>query len=308
MNRTSDIRTPLTTFAKGFLMGSADVVPGVSGGTVALVTGIYPTLVGAISTGSRALEQLAKGSWSGFVRTMRVVPWGFLVPLVLGALAAVITLAGILETLIVEQPIRTAAGFLGLIAGTVVVAWRLIERPSPVHGAIAVGVGVASFALFGLQSAATLDPALWAFFAAGALAICAFILPGVSGSFLLLSIGMYQAVLAAVNDRDLTSIVVFAAGATISLAVFSRLLERLLERHHDVVTAALVGLMIGSLRILWPWPNGLGDPDGVGATVLGLPRGDVLVPFVIAVAGFVVVVAVTRFADVRVAPSRTHSG
>jgi putative membrane protein len=157
-------------------------------------------------------------------------------------------------------------------------------------------VGAATFALFGLQGAATLDPALWAYFAAGAVAICAFILPGVSGSFLLLSLGMYQAVLGAVSDRELPVILVFGLGATISLAFFSRLLERLLERHHDTVTAALVGLMLGSVRILWPWPNGLGDADGVGATILGAPRGDIAMPVLLAIIGAVVVVAVGRLA------------
>ncbi len=303
MQQSSSPVAIVTVFVKGFLMGSADVVPGVSGGTVALVTGIYPTLVGAISTGSQALERLLRGSWGGFIAALRRVPWAFLLPLVIGAIAAVITLAGILETLIVEQPIRTAAAFFGLIAGTIVVAWRLIEKPRVIHHAIAGGVGLATFALFGLQSAATLEPALWAFFGAGAVAICAFILPGVSGSFLLLSMGMYQAVLGAVNDREVTALLVFATGATISLAVFSRVLERLLERHHDIVTAGLVGLMIGSVRILWPWPNGLGDAEGVGATVLGAPRGDILVPLLLAAAGLAVVLVISRFARIRVAPA-----
>jgi putative membrane protein len=292
----SQSRTVAATFIKGFLMGSADVVPGVSGGTVALVTGIYPTLVGAISTGSQALEKLVRGSIREALATLRRVPWMFLVPLVLGAAVAVLTLAGVLETLIVEQPIRTAATFFGLIAGTIVVAWQLITRPSATHAAIVAVVGGATFALFGLQGAATLEPALWAYFAAGAVAICAFILPGVSGSFLLLSLGMYQAVLGAVSDRELPVILVFGLGATISLAFFSRLLERLLERHHDMVTAALVGLMLGSVRILWPWPNGLGDADGVGATILGAPRGDIAMPVLLAIIGAVVVVAVGRLA------------
>lgn len=290
-------RSAIATFVKGFLMGSADVVPGVSGGTVALVTGIYPTLVGAISTGSHALESLVRGSFARALDGLRRVPWLFLIPLGLGAAIAVVTLASVLETLIIEQSIRTAAAFFGMIAGTIVVAWRLIERPTPTHLVTAVAVGAATFVLFGFQSAATLEPALWAYFGAGAVAICAFILPGVSGSFLLLSLGMYQAVLGAVNDREVAVIAVFALGATISLATFSRLLERLLERHHDAITAALVGLMIGSVRILWPWPNGLGDADGVGATVLGAPRDDVVVPVLLALAGAIVVLVISRIAE-----------
>ena len=282
-------------------MGSADVVPGVSGGTVALVTGIYPRLVGAISGGSKALARFARGDVRGGLTHLGEVDWRFLVPLVLGAAMAVVTLAHLIETWLHEQPVRTAAVFLGMIVGTVIVAWRLLRHPTMNHVIVAVGVGLATFLLFGLQSAAVNDPSLLVFFVSGALAICAFILPGVSGSFLLLSIGMYQAVLGAVNDRDLAVVAVFGAGAVLSLAVFSRVLERLLERHHDAVTAVLVGLMLGSLRILWPWPNGLGDAEGVGATVLGMPRGDVVVPVALALLAAAVVLGVSTYAERRAA-------
>ena len=294
----------LSTFAKGFLMGSADVVPGVSGGTVALVTGIYPTLVGAISTGSKAVGELLRGSFGEAVATLRRVDWWFLVPLVVGAGAAVITLAGLIETLIVDQPIRTAAAFLGMIAATIVVAWRLLREPTRTHLVIAGVVGTVSCLLFGLQSSAASDPALWTFAAAGAIAIAAFILPGVSGSFVLLALGMYQAVLSAVTDRDLAIVAVFAAGAIISLALFSRVLDRLLRQHHDLVTAGLIGLMIGSVRILWPWPNGLGDADGVVATVLGAPGDDVIAPIAIAIVAAAAVLVINSLAT----PSaRRHS-
>ena len=278
-------------------MGSADVVPGVSGGTVALVTGIYPALVGAISTGSRALEYALRGSIRRSFETFRDVEWWFLIPLVVGAGLAVITLAGVLETLIVEEPIRIAAVFLGMILTTVVIAWRLLKQPASTHAVIAAVVGVVTFLLFGLQTGAAVAPPLWIFFGAGGLAICAFILPGVSGSFVLLSLGMYQAVLAAVNDRDFAIIVVFGLGAIISLAVFTRFLESFLERHHDLITSGLVGLMIGSVRILWPWPNGLGDENGVGATVLGAPRGDVIVPVVLAIVSAAAVLGVSIIAE-----------
>ncbi|MDH3499368.1 MAG: DUF368 domain-containing protein [Acidimicrobiia bacterium] len=284
---------------RGFLMGSADVVPGVSGGTVALVTGIYQRLVTAISTGSRALGRFARGDVRAGLVMLRDVDWLFLVPLVAGAAAAVLTLARVIETLLLDQPIRMAAVFLGLIIGTIGVAWRILRAPEPRHAVVAGALGVIAFALFGLQSAAATSPPLLAYFVAGALAICAFILPGVSGSFLLLSIGMYQSVLGAVNDRSLLAVAVFAAGATLSLAVFSRVLERLLEGHHDILTAALIGLMIGSVRILWPWPNGLGDENGVGATVLGAPQGDVVIPVILAIAAAVLVVGVSRLAERR---------
>jgi putative membrane protein len=280
-------------------MGSADVVPGVSGGTVALVTGIYPRLVGAISTGSKALARFVRGDVRAGWALLKAVDWRFLIPLVLGAAAAILTLAHLIETWLHTQPIRTAAVFFGMIIATIVIAWRLLRHPSTVHVVLALGVGVIMFFVFGLQSAAVADPSPAVFFVSGALAICAFILPGVSGSFLLLSIGMYQAVLGAVNDRDLAVLAVFGLGAVLSLAVFSRLLEGLLMRHHDNVTAVLVGLMLGSVRILWPWPNGLGDEDGVGATVLGAPKGDVLIPILLAVAAAALVLAVSTVAERR---------
>jgi putative membrane protein len=184
-----------------------------------------------------------------------------------------------------------------MIVGTIFIAWRMLKTPTSRHILIALNSGIAAFAVFGLQSAASSDPALVVFFFAGMLAICAFILPGVSGSFLLLSIGMYQAVLGAVNDREMTIIAVFGLGAVLGLAVFSRVLERLLENHLDTVVAILIGFMLGSFRILWPWPHGLGNEDGVGATVLGAPSGDVVVPVVLAVFAAIAVIGFSAWAE-----------
>ena len=283
--------------ARGFAMGSADVVPGVSGGTVALVTGIYLRLIATISSGSRALGRFMRTDGRGGKAELKKVDWWFLGALVVGALAAVVTLAKIIEDLLRTQPVRTAGVFLGLIIGTIVIAWRLPRAPGAVHAIVATIVGAIAFLVFGLQSAAATDPSPVVFFVAGILAICAFILPGVSGSFLLLSIGMYQAVLGAVNDRELATVAVFGLGAVVGLAAFSQVLERLLERHHDTVVAILIGLMLGSFRILWPWPNGLGDANGVGATVLSAPRGDVLVPVLVAVVSAMAVVGFAAWAE-----------
>ncbi len=120
------------------------------------------------------------------------------------------------------------------------------------------------------------------------IAICAMILPGISGSFLLVLMGMYDDVLGAVNQRDIPALVLFAAGAVIGLALFARVLGWLIEHHHDRVVAAMIGLMLGSVRVLWPWP------DGVSSSVLGAPGGTVVVPIVLAVVGLAVVVVVGR--------------
>ena len=183
-------------------------------------------------------------------------------PVVAGAALAVLSLARVVEDLLRDHPVRTAAVFFGLIAGSVWVAWRIIREPGVVHGVVAGLVGIVSFVLFGLRSSVIADPGWYVFVGAGALAICAFILPGVSGSFMLLAIGMYQHVLAIVNDARLGHLAAFAIGAAVGLGLFSRVLHRLLDRHHDLVVAAMIGLMLGSFRILWPWPAGLGDETG----------------------------------------------
>ena len=153
--------------ARGFAMGSADVVPGVSGGTVALVTGIYPRLIATISSGSRALGRFMRTDGRGGKAELKKVDWWFLGALVVGALAAVVTLAKIIEDLLRTQPVRTAGVFLGLIIGTIVIAWRLLRAPGAVHAIVATIVGAIAFLVFGLQSAAATDPSPVVFFVAG---------------------------------------------------------------------------------------------------------------------------------------------
>lgn len=290
--------TVLLTLVRGFAMGAADIVPGVSGGTIALVLGIYERLIASVRAGSSALGALLRADGSGTRAWFGKVEWSFIVPLGVGILSAIVLLAHLIEDLLVEQPVSMAAAFLGLVAGSVVIAWRLLRRPERRHLLIIVIVGVVVFALLGLQGGTSEDavtqisePALLAFFLAGSIAICAMILPGVSGSFLLVVLGMYGAVLGAVTSRDFLSLGVFMIGAIIGLALFSQVLDRALHSHHDTVLAALIGLMAGSLRVLWPWPG------GVDSTDLGAPTGDILIPLIVAAAGFVAVVVVGGFAQ-----------
>lgn len=283
--------------ARGLAIGAADLVPGVSGGTVALVTGIYSRLVASIGAGASGVGRLVTGSPAGAVRAFRRIEWRFLIPVVAGAAVSVAALARVVESLLRDHPVRIAAVFIGLIAGAIVVAWWLIRTPRMVHAATAAIVGAGAFVLFGLRGAAVHDPRWYVFAFAGALAICAFILPGVSGSFLLLAIGMYQHALGAVTDLQVGPLLSLAAGAAAGLGGFSRLLEWLLERWHDLVVAAMIGLMIGSFRILWPWPSGLGEEDGTGATILGAPGPDIVVPVALAAASMILVVGFAVWAE-----------
>jgi len=292
------IRSALLSVVRGFVMGAADIVPGVSGGTIALIFGIYERLIASIKAGSSALGHFLKADIAGFKQWMARVEWLFIVPLGIGILAAVVALAHILESLLEEQPVVMAALFLGLVGGSIVVAWALVKAQEAKHVWIAVTVGFAVFIALGLRGGATedtvgqiSDPQLWAFFLAGALAICAMILPGISGSFILVLLGMYAPLLTAVTSADVLVLAVFMIGAVVGLAVFSQVLHRALTLHHDTVIAALVGLMAGSLRVLWPWP------EGVFSTSIGRPEGDVLQAILVAGAAFLVVIVVARFAQ-----------
>ena len=275
-------------------MGAADIVPGVSGGTVALVLGIYDRLINNVRLGGRGLKQLLTGDISSFKETLVRIEWVWLISLLVGIIVAVAALSSVLEQLLDDEPVKMSALFIGLVVGTIYVAIRMLDRIDTTTVAIMVGVGVALFLLLGLKSdtvvaddaaeVVTRSPLI--FFLVGAIAICAMILPGISGSFLLVMMGMYTEVLGAVNDRDVVSLGAFVVGAVLGLALFSTLLHWLLDRYHNWVIAAMVGLMLGSTRVLWPWPN------GTNTTTLSAPADDVAFPLLLAAIGVVVVIAV----------------
>lgn len=259
-------------------MGASDVVPGVSGGTIALILGIYNGLIANIGTGAKALGSLVKGDVGGFIERMKSVDWAFLLPLLAGVLLAVGLLAGIIETALHDHPETMAGLFFGLVVGSMVVAKGLLRSPTSTHTVVSLVVGAITFVLLGFQSGPVTDPSPALLVAAGALAICAMILPGISGSFILLMMGMYAAVLGAVDERAIGDIALVGIGAIVGLALFSTALNWLLLRYHDLMMAALIGLMIGSLRVLWPWPNGVGiiehdAKDSIPGTGLEMPNG-----------------------------------
>lgn len=285
-------------FIRGFAMGSADIVPGVSGGTIALVLGIYERFIASVRAGSKALTLLVRADVAGFRQWMAAVEWSFILPLVAGIGVAFLTLARVIRDLLHDEPEVMSAIFLGLVAGSVVIAWRLIRRPSRRHAGIIAVAGVVTFMALGLvhgtseESVGQLaEPALWAFFGAGAIAICAMILPGVSGSFLLVVMGMYGPALNALTELEVLNLLAFGSGAVIGLALFSQVLHVALQRYHDLVMAVLIGLMAGSVRVLWPWPG------GVESTAIGAPAGDWVVAVALAGVAFVAVVVVGAFAQ-----------
>jgi putative membrane protein len=291
-------------------MGAADIVPGVSGGTMALIFGIYRDLIANVRAGARALGRFVRGDLRGGFGLLGSVDWLFLLPLLAGIGAAVLALTSVIEGLLETQPVRMAAVFFGLVVASIVVAWRLIGRRDPARLAVLIGTGVVTFALLGLRSGPVGDPSGLVFLASGAVAICAMILPGVSGSFLLLMMGMYAAVLDAANSRDLVSLGLFLVGCVVGLALFSTGLNWALEWHHDTVMAALVGLMAGSLRVLWPWPDGVGIPElhdesgaivreATSGTALGAPSEDLVIAVALAVVAATAVLVISAVAERR---------
>lgn len=285
------------TLLRGFVMGAADVVPGVSGGTVALVFAIYHRLIEAVRTGSTALGRFLKLDLRGGIESLRSVEWSFFLPLVVGIGAAVVVMSGVIESALTDYPVEMAGLFLGLVAGSVVVAWQLLERRDLARLGVLVAVGAVTWVVLGLREGTSdasvsqvSDPALWTYFAAGAVAICAMILPGISGSFILVMLGMYGPVLAAVNDRNLLPVALVALGCVVGLALFSQVLHWALAEHYDSMMAAMIGLMLGSLRVLWPWPAGL------DSTAIGAPTDPWVWPTVLAVGGAVLVVGFNEVA------------
>jgi len=286
------------SIARGFAMGAADIVPGVSGGTIALIVGIYDRLVSSIRAGALALANGAKGDFDAARKWFLTVEWAFILSLGTGILLAVALLSSLLSSLLENQAVPMAALFFGLVAGSIVVTWRMIKRPSRASLFVVLGVGIIVFVLLGLRGGTSenavtqiVNPGIWAFFGAGAIAICAMILPGISGSFLLVLMGMYGPILDAVTNRDFLMLIVFIIGAVLGLGLFSQILHAALDRHHDLVLATLTGLMAGSTRVLWPWPS------GVETTALGTPDSYVLASAAVAATAFVTVVAVARIAQ-----------
>lgn len=265
-------------------MGGADVIPGVSGGTVALIVGIYEALVGSIRSLASAAVRLVRGDLAGARRHAAAVHWRLVLPLGIGIAVALGIGAAIIPSLLENYPAQTSAVFFGLIAGSLIVPWRRVRTRTRREVGIAVVMATVAFVVVGLPPQTISDPPLIGVFGAATIAICAMILPGVSGSFLLLVMGVYEPTLAAVRDLNLLYLTVFASGAVIGLGMFSRLLGYLLEEHQSVTMAALIGLMAGSLRALWPW---LDEDRGLLAPPADL--AEVAVVAALAVAGFAAV-------------------
>jgi putative membrane protein len=294
--RPRPVRLLPLDLVRGFLIGSAELVPGVSGGTVALVTGVYEQLISSathVLGAGRALV-LGPDRQSAALTELRRTDWRLILPVLFGMGLAVLTIAGVMSSFVTDHPEHARGLFFGLVAASVIVPIRMLppaHRSTVFDGALALAAAVTAYLLVSLASGGTsTDPPLYVVFFAAAVAVCALVVPGVSGSFLLLAIGIYTATLDAVSGRDLAYLAVFAAGAACGLASFVQLLGYLLREHRRTTLVVMTGLMVGSLRALWPWQSSSGGHDG-GPGALLAPTEPLAGPLMLMVLGVAVVLA-----------------
>jgi putative membrane protein len=276
-------------FFTGLTMGLADLVPGVSGGTIAFLFGIYDELLYTIKLITGKVPKLIlKGKFS---EAFRIIPFSFLLPLGIGIALAIFGLVHIVSYFLDTQPTLVWALFFGLVLGSAymvsrrITSWTLNQRLLLLLGF------VITFIIVGLPSTSGNDSPL-ALFATGVVAITAMILPGISGSLIMVLLGQYEIVISAVSDRDFLALGVFAAGAILGLALFVRVLTWLLKHYHFAVIAFLVGVMLGSLRRIWPWQTT--DTNDLATNTIPAAEPGLLFVLLVMVLGFVIVFALER--------------
>lgn len=247
-------RNYLLLVIKGCCMGAADVVPGVSGGTIAFITGIYEELINSIkSIDLAALKLLFQLNFAGF---WKKINGSFLLAVIGGIGISIFSLARVMSYLLSHHPIEIWSFFFGLIIASAWLVSREI-RKWDIFTFLALAAGCVSAYTITVLSPASTPQTWWFIMLSGAIAICAMILPGISGAFILLLLGKYMYIMAAVSELRIGIILLFAAGAVIGIITFSHFLSWLLKNYHTLTIALLTGFMIGSLNKVWPWKETL---------------------------------------------------
>ena len=244
------IRESITLFLKGVAMGGADVVPGVSGGTIAFITGIYEELLDSIQ--ALDLQSLGLLKTLKFKEFWKHINGNFLITLFAGIFISLFSLVRLISYLMVHEPIALWSFFFGLILASAILVFRQIRKCNVGVVLATIAGTVIAFYITTFAPAET-DNNLIYIFLSGMLASCAMILPGISGSFILLILGKYEYIINAVKYFKIDVILVFSAGCALGLIAFSRVISWVLHRFHNVAIAVLSGFMIGSLNKIWPW-------------------------------------------------------
>jgi putative membrane protein len=303
------LRENILLLAKGIGMGAADVVPGVSGGTVAFITGIYEELLDSIrSVNGKAFKLLATFDLKGF---WKHINGNFLVVLFSGIAVSIISLSRVILFLLDRFPEMVWAFFFGLIlASAWLVGKKITQWTAPVIIAGILGFALAFYITMASPTETPND--LWFIFLCGSIAICAMILPGISGSFILVLLAKYEYILSAVKDINVSVIIAFIGGCAVGILSFSHLLNWMLKKYHNLTVSLLTGFMLGSLNKVWPWKETLltyTDRHGVlkplkQQNILPTEYFDITgqdphlaVSVVLALAGFIMVYALERFSE-----------
>ena len=270
-----NIKDYIIILLKGMAMGAADVVPGVSGGTIAFISGIYEELIESIK--SINLVNFKELFSKGFKQFWNSINGNFLAILFLGIAISIFSLARILHFLLDEYPILIWSFFFGLIVASAIYVAKQIENwDYKSILAIVIGTIIAYFITEITPVPEVENSSYWFVFISGMIAICAMILPGISGSFILLLMGQYKFILSAVNDLKITYIITFGLGAVIGLISFSNVLSWLLKKYHNITVAFLAGFMIGSLNKVWPWKHTLLSQTNQFAQIIPVKQENVL--------------------------------
>ena len=297
------MRKAVNLALKGLCMGSADVIPGVSGGTVALITGIYEDLIGALrSIDVKAVQKLLALDFKGLVARVHL---RFLLALFCGIFIAILSLARLMNYLLHHHPVPTWSLFFGLIAASTLMVGKHVRNWLGQAGISFVAGIIAATIIVNLIPMHTPEE-LWFIFFCGIVAICAMILPGISGAFILLILGKYEYVTAALKNpflpQNLVIILVFCIGCVIGLLGFSRILNYLLQKYHNLTLAFLTGLIAGSLQKIWPWKEivetqlirGKAHVIYGGPTMPPAVNQDFIIAAGLAAVGFVAVLVIER--------------
>ena len=266
----------------GLAVGTADLVPGISGGTIAFILGIYPRLLNAIEAFN--LEFFKRVLRFRLREASTLIPWAFLLPLLVGVATSIFSLARAVTYILATWPITIWSFFFGLMLSSILHLGKSLE-PGRAVTWLGFVAGAACGWLIGGASVTDIGQSLPIYFISGFIAICAMILPGISGAFILVLLGQYAHVIQAVATLDIPVLSVFAFGCVCGLMTFARVLNRLLAYSPNVVMAVLTGLMLGSLRTIWPWkyenfpvlPPAVNSDVAIGAVLcllgLALPLG-----------------------------------
>jgi putative membrane protein len=296
----------IVVYLKGIAMGAADVVPGVSGGTIAFISGIYEELLSSISSVNFNTLKLLKKE--GIRAAWKAINGNFLAALLLGIFTSIVSLAKIISWLLENKPILVWSFFFGLVLASILYIAKQITKWNILMFVLLIVGALVAYYITTLQPLISENSSLGFMFLAGALAICAMILPGISGSFILVLLGAYKPVLEAIHTKDFQLIAVLGAGAVIGLLSFSRVLKWMFAHYKNATLAILTGFILGSLNKIWPWKetltwrlnsHGENVPFNEQSVSPFSFNGDpqLTMAIILAIAGFAMIILLEKMAD-----------